>query len=194
MVKSGHLKRNPIENIDAPKQTRKILPSLSDSQVNYLIDVADNLRDRAIIGLLADSGMRLSEIASIKASEIDWEDMTITIIGKGNRQRKAPFNGRSGKLLRQYLNQSASNGNIWSMKPRSIQCMLRRLSIRMGIPFSTHSFRRGFACNLHRKGLSTLSIMHLGGWSGLEMVERYTRSITFEDCLKHYRRVTEAGS
>jgi len=48
-----------------------------------------------------------------------------------------------------------------------------------GIKFSCHSFRRGFACNLHRRGLSTLDIMHLGGWSDLIMVSRYTRSITF---------------
>jgi len=91
--------------------------------------------------------MRLSELASIQASGINWDSYTITIIGKGNKQRKAPF-----------------------------KC-------------NAHGFRRGFACNLHRKGLSTLDIMHLGGWEDLSMVLRYTRSITFDDCLKHYRAV-----
>ncbi len=45
---------------------------------------------------------------------------------------------------------------------------------------------------LHRKGLSTLDIMHLGGWEDLDMVLKYTRSITFEDCLKHYKQVNKS--
>jgi len=67
--------------------------------------------------------------------------------------------------------------------------MLTNLKQRTGLPCNPHSFRRGFACNLHREGLSTLDIMHLGGWQDLSMVLRYTRSITFDDCLKHYRAV-----
>ena len=72
-----------------------------------------------------------------------------------------------------------------------IQTMLRRLSEDTGIKCNAHSFRRGFACNLHRKGLSTLDIMHLGGWESLDMVLNYTRSITFEDCLNHYRALVQ---
>lgn len=67
--------------------------------------------------------------------------------------------------------------------------MLLELAKETSIPYNPHSFRRGFACNLHRKGLSTLDIMHLDGWADLSMVLRYTRSITFDDCLKHYRAV-----
>ncbi len=64
--------------------------------------------------------------------------------------------------------------------------MLQSLEQQTGIKYNARSFRRGFACNLHRKGLSTLSIMHLGDWEDLSMVLRYTRSITFDDCLEHY--------
>ncbi|MFC1846462.1 tyrosine-type recombinase/integrase [Chloroflexota bacterium] len=48
-------------------------------QVDYLITVADNTRDKCIISLFADSGMRLSELANIQASDIDWDNSTITI-------------------------------------------------------------------------------------------------------------------
>jgi integrase len=68
--------------------------------------------------------------------------------------------------------------------------MLLELVKETGIPCNPHSFRRGFACNLPGKGLSTLDIMHLGGWEDLSMVLRYTRSITFDDCLEHYKRAT----
>ena len=57
--------------MDAPKPSKQILPSLTTKQVEYLIEQAHNLKDRTIISLLADSGMRLSEFARIEASEID---------------------------------------------------------------------------------------------------------------------------
>lgn len=75
------------------------------------------------------------------------------------------------------------------MKPRGVQDMLSRLAVATGIKCNAHSFGRGFARNLHKKGLSTLSIMHLRRWSSLDMVTHYTKSITFDDCLELYKKV-----
>jgi len=183
---------NPILIVEPPKVGKKILPSLSTEQVDTLLSLAENLRDKCIISFLADSGMRLTELANIQLDTIDWETYTATIIGKGNKQRKAPFAERTAKLLKLHLaNNGHSNSNIWGINEYGIQKMLKRLSQDTGIKCNPHAFRRGFACNLHRKGLSTLDIMHLGGWADLSMVLRYTRSITFEDCLEHYRQVTD---
>jgi integrase len=60
-----------------------ILPSLTSEQVTYLIDQADNTRDKAIISLLADSGIRLNELINIKEEHIDFETQKIIIWGKG---------------------------------------------------------------------------------------------------------------
>jgi len=188
LIRKDYLKGNPLARVDKPKPAKRILPSLTAEQVNYLIGKADNIRDKAIISLLADSGIRLNEIANIKASDIDWDSYTVTIVGKGNKQRKAPFTERTAKLLQSYLADNHNgDGNIWNMRRYGIQTMLKRLGMETGIKCNAHSFRRGFACNLHRKGLSTLDIMHLGGWEDLDMVLKYTCSITFEDCLQHYR-------
>jgi len=186
-TREGYLADNPLDRVDKPKPAKRIMPSITAEQVQYLIDTVDNLRDKAIISLLADSGMRLNELANIQAGDIDWDSYTITIIGKGNKQRKAPFTERTAKLLKQWLPDNGTGANIWHLKPRGIQTILQSLELQTGIKCNAHSFRRGFACNLHRKGLSTLDIMHLGGWEDLSMVLRYTRSITFEDCLEHYR-------
>jgi len=183
---------NPILIVEPPKVERKILPSLTTEQIDTLINVADNLRDKCIISLLADSGIRLNELANIKAQDIDWESYTITVWGKGNKQRKAPFTKKTGKLLREIISQNGTGENIWGMNGRQVEWMLHTLEKQTGIKCNPHSFRRGFACNLHRKGLSTLDIMHLGGWQDLSMVLRYTRSITFEDCLKHYQKVASS--
>ena len=94
--------------VDAPKVERRITPSLTLEQVDYLIQQVDELRDKTIISLFADSGMRLSELASIKASDIDWDSYTITIIGKGNKQRKALFTERTANLLRQWIHNNGT--------------------------------------------------------------------------------------
>jgi integrase len=177
LVRHEYLKQSPLRKV----------PSLTTEQVTYLINYVSTVRDKAIISLFADSGMRLGELARINSNDIDWDNQTITIWGKGNKQRKAPFTDRSTKFIKQVLSENGTSDTIWYMRPRGIQNMLLELAKETGLPCNPHSFRRGFACNLHRKGLSTLDIMHLGGWSDLSMVLRYTRSITFEDCMEHYK-------
>ena len=111
---------------------------------------------------------------------------------KSNREAKAVFTPSTAILLKQYLTTDGTNNvTLFNMKPRSVQDILARLSDKVGFPCNAHSFRRGFVCNLHKKGLSTLSIMNLGRWSSLDMITRYTRSITFDDCLEHYRQVNQ---
>lgn len=134
--------------------------------------------------------MRLNELANIKANDIDWENHTITIWGKGNKQRKAPFTERSAKLIRELISENGTGENIWHMKPRGVQNMLLELAKKTGLPCNPHTFRRTFASNLHRAGLDVEHIMRLGGWESLDMVLRYTRSVKFEDSLKLYQKLT----
>ena len=189
LVRNDYMKESPLKRVDPPKPPKPILPSQTREQVDYLIAHVDNVRDKAIISMFFDSGMRLNELVNIKVGDIDWEDRTVTIWGKGNKQRRAPFTDKTADLLRETLRNDGTGENVWGIGRKGIEAMLTNLKQRTGLPCNPHSFRRGFACNLHREGLSTLDIMHLGGWQDLSMVLRYTRSITFDDCLKHYRAV-----
>jgi len=189
MVKEGYLKDNPIQNIDVPKISKRIPPSLTSEQVNLLIEQADCLRDKAIISLFADSGMRLSELTNVKTSDIDWEEQTITIWGKGSKQRKAPFTGKTAILLKELISQNGTGGNIWHLTSWGIVSVFRRLKQKTGLPCNPHTFRRTFASNLHRAGLDIEHIMRLGGWESLDMVLRYTRSVKFEESLSLYRGI-----
>ncbi len=85
LYRQGYIKDNPIARVDAPKMTKVILPSLTYKQVEYLIQQAENIRDKCIISLFADSGIRLSELVNIKASHIDWESNTIIVWEKGGK-------------------------------------------------------------------------------------------------------------
>ena len=162
-----------------------MLPSLTIGQVEYLISQAETTRDKAIISLLADSGIRLGELLGIKEEDIDFASCTVVIWGKGAKQRKAPFTARTAALLKSYLNSDRLNNsyNIWDMKRRGIQMILYRLEKKTGLPCNPHTFRRTFASNLHRQGLDIEHIMRLGGWESLDMVLRYTRSVKFEESL-----------
>ena len=141
--------------------------------MEYLIRQTDNVRDRAIISLFADSGIRLNELVNIKANHIEWETQTIIIWGKGGKQRKAPFTSRTVELLSEWMqvnvNKVSQNACIWGIKRRGVQMMLYRLQEKTGLPCNPHTFRRTFASNLHRAGLDVEHIMRLGGWESLDM-------------------------
>lgn len=182
-------RKNPISFVDSPKPAKPILPSLNPEQVNCLIQQADSLRDKAIMSLFADSGMRLNELANIKVRDIDWESYTLIIWGKGNKQRKAPFTERTANLLKQWISTNGTSSNIWRLNAWGITSMLKRLEKQTGLKCNPHAFRRTFASNLHRAGLDVEHIMRLGGWESLDTVLRYTRSVKFEDSLTLYRRL-----
>ena len=108
---------------------------------------------------------------------------------KGNREGLAPFGERTEALLRQWLSEYRANGRLWDINHHGISIMLRRLSASTGIKFSAHVFRRTFASILSKRNVDDLHIMRLGRWSSVAMVERYTRSVKFEDSLKLYAAI-----
>ena len=177
---------NPILLVDAPKVGKKMLPSLSCEQLDYVISRAECLRDKAIISLFADSGLRLSELANINPQNIDWKHRLIKVTCKGNKEALAPFGEKTESLLRRWLTQHNAGHRLWDINANGISIMLRRLMRKTGLPCNAHTFRRTFASLLAKRGVDSLHIMRLGRWESIQMVERYTRSVRFEDSLKLY--------
>ena len=147
------------------------------------------MRNKTVIAVLVESGLRLSELVSVTKSNIDWQEHTIKDLGKGQKEGKAPFGSVSEALLKQWLSEYKPifGENIWGLNKNGIQIMLKRLKVATGIPCNAHSFRRAFASSLRRAGVDTLTIKDLGRWESLEMVQRYTRSVSFQDSLKFYK-------
>ena len=179
---------NPVTWVDAPKRPRLILPSLTKEQVEFLIDQVTCVRDKAIIALFTESGLRLSELANIKKHDIEWRNNTVRTLGKGNKEGYAPFGPLTDTYLRAWLAEFQPNGTtIWGLNRWGIVSMLNRLEKETGLRCNPHTFRRTFACLLRKAGVDSMTIKDLGRWESLEMVQRYTRSVTFEDSMKHYR-------
>jgi site-specific recombinase XerD len=178
---------NPILLVDPPKVEKKILPSLTPAQLDYLIEQVDNTRDKAIISLFADSELRLSELANINPHNIDWGNRLIKVIGKGNKEGLAPFGIRTEHLLKEWLSQYRDDCRLWDIDYWGINIMLYRLKAKTRLPCNPHTCSRTFASILAKKGIDSLHIMRLGRWESIQMVERYTKSVWFEDSLKFYK-------
>ena len=181
--------KNPITWVEAPKVERKIYPSLTPPQVDYLIEQAGCVRDKAIISLFADSGLRLAELASLTLDNIDWEHRIIKVKCKGNKQGLALFGERTAHLLKAWLTEYKSSGMLWNVNVWAITYMLHNLAAKTGLPCNPHTFRRTFASVLARRGVDSLHIMRLGRWETLAMVDRYTKSVKFEDSMKFYAAI-----
>jgi len=126
--------------------------------------------------------MRLSEAATVKAKDFDWQEGTVVVLGKGNRYRKAlAGNG----IVKEWF----STHDSLEVSRAGIATMLKRLNKETGIKCNPHSFRRGFAIHNLKSGLSTRIVQSLGGWDTISMVERYSRSLSFEDALNVYHSV-----
>ena len=169
-----------MSNVKGPRLPKLMPPSLTEEQVLLLIDKAGDLRKKAIIAVAVESGLRVSELAAIRASDIDWQ--------ASRKEALAPFGELSEAYLKQWIAEYQPNGSsVWELNSRGIQMMLKRLRQTTGLPCNPHTFRRTFAVLLRKAGVDTMTIRDLGRWESVQIVERYTRSFGFSDAMKFYK-------
>ena len=120
--------------------------------------------------MLFDSGIRVSEIARIEASDFNWDEGTVVVLGKGNKQRKAIFTRDTAIMLKGWFEEHTS----FEISMARIQTMLKRLAKDNDTRCHPHSFRIGFYVHQIKKGLSTRVVQALSGWENITMVERYS--------------------
>jgi len=182
LYRTDQLPTNPIEKVLPPRRQKKLLPAISKDQLDILVSNAVTDRDKVTLNLLWYSGMRLSEAANVKASDFNWGEGTVIVLGKGNRYRKAlAGNG----MVRDWFTKHDS----LEITGHGIQTMLHRLGQATGIKCNPHSFRRGFCVHNVKSGLSNKVIQALGGWESPDMVSHYAASLTFDDALRIYKVV-----
>lgn len=124
----------------------------------------------------------MSEAARVRAKDFNWGEGIVIVLGKGNRYRKALA---GDGIVKDWFSEHDSFG----LTSEGIQTVLTILSRQTGIHCNPHAFRRGFAVHQVKSGLSTRVVRALGGWETIAMVERYSRSLTFDDALQLYKQV-----
>ncbi|MGH9393661.1 MAG: tyrosine-type recombinase/integrase, partial [Terriglobales bacterium] len=104
----GYIKDNPARLLASPRLGRRLPQFPSTEQVNRMLDdpapeAAFPERDHALLEVLYGCGLRVSEVTALSLGDVDYEEMTLRVIGKGRRQRIVPFGRKARAALQAYL-------------------------------------------------------------------------------------------
>ena len=212
VVKEGFLAVSPLTMVKVPKPKPRVIQPYSSEQIKKMLQVCEfdcqhnakflGSRDRAIILILLDSGLRLSELANIKLQDIDTDRGWIKVTGKGNKERIVRIGKTAQKALWRYLMYRGEDDKqeLWLSEERrplqssGIQSSINRLKKRAGINETgcVHRFRHTFALNFLRADRNPFNLQYLLGHNSLEMVRHYTAALGMEDALKAHEKASPA--
>ena len=202
-VKEKIVDEHVVRRVERPKpEQREIVPySLND--IKAMLEACDRsrdyvrpgkrrcnhsrptaLRDRAIILLLVDTGMRASELCSLRLQNLDLKNSRLLVMGKGDKERRVQISPRTAQAIWRYLStrEDASipraflfaSQDGFPLSRHSLRRMLKRTGDRAGVPgVNVHRFRHTFAIQLLRNGGNIFALKRLLGHSSLEMVDVY---------------------
>lgn len=186
---------NPSTGLKLLKVPKRNMPAQTEETFNKLMayvstykDPRMNLRSRALLCTFINSGGRLSAIAEIQEPDILWDQHRIRVIEKGDQEKWKPMGPATENLLREWISKypPSAGENIWGLTKPGMVSFFSRLEKKVGFKANPHSYRRGFASLLEKRGLSDRIIQKLGGWESQAMVNLYTKSNQFADVQQHY--------
>jgi len=192
---------DPSEWLEKPRKRHKEINAFTEDQVRALLAQPDQgrlagLRDYAMMLLLLDSGLRISEAVSLRVGQIDFAGGMILVVGKGGKERPVFFGPGTGGAMGEYLLvRGNSRPELWlselgePLRAHRLNVRLKRYAKQAGITgirVSPHTFRHTFATFYLRNGGDVLSLQRIGGWADLAMVRRYSHETTEDLAAKHH--------
>jgi site-specific recombinase XerD len=179
--------RNPVKPSHRLRVGRSLPKRLTGAQVRQLFAGIGHEMDRALFLLMLRCGLRVSEVARLKASDVDWEQEALLVRqGKGRKDRRVYISPDALLGLRECLLKRpvtvAGEYLFWNRKRpgqplsiKAIQKKMERYAKAAGIIASCHSLRHTFASNLLEEGAEVVSIKEFLGHSSVTSSERYAR-------------------
>jgi site-specific recombinase XerD len=212
VVREGFLEESPTAKIKVAKPKARVIKPYTHEEISRMLAICDydyehnakflGSRNKAIVDMLFDAGVRLSELRGINLDDINTENGNITVMGKGGKERVVRIGKAAQKALWRYLMHRPDNGlrELWlneegmPLSCAGIQCLVQRLKKRAGITGSgsVHRFRHTFALNFLRVDKNVFNLQYLLGHSDLDMVRRYTATLGMEDALKAHEKASPA--
>jgi site-specific recombinase XerD len=189
--REGSLTKNPMTLVEKPRRERVLIRPLTPEQATALLEQPDTgnaagLRDRAMMMLMLDSGLRVSEVIAVEADRLDWLHCTLAVMGKGRKERMVPFSAKTGQTLLEYA-RSRAEGMIQApyfflgrtgqaLERNKIRKLVRKYGAKAGIQgvrVSPHTLRHTFAIFYLRGGGDLFTLQEILGHSTLDMTRRY---------------------
>lgn len=160
----GYIEKNFVGNIDPIKYVQKPREPLSDDEAVILRNACETYRERAVIDLFLSTGVRVSELANIKWEDIDMQNRTITIFGKGGKYRTVIFNSAAKISLLEYkLVTGGKNPYVFiaekypykKLNKEGIELIVKRISDRSDLTrnVTPHILRHTFATSALQRGM-----------------------------------------
>lgn len=185
---------SPMELIEAPRLGRKLPDTLSTSEIDNLINAIDlskpeGERNRAMLETLYGCGLRVSELTTLKISDLFFDEGFIKITGKGNKQRFVPISETTMKFINHYKNFDRKHLTIQKnyedtlflnrrgkqLTRAMIFSIIKDLAIKINLnkAISPHTFRHSFATHLLENGADLRAIQLMLGHESITTTEIY---------------------
>lgn len=194
LVRFWHMEKYIAEAVtfDMPKIAKKRLLRLTAEQLQIILKSC-NVRDKAIVLLMADSGLRRGEVIALNWQDVDMQTGAVTVQrGKGGKARVSRIGATTRRALLVYRRTLADMRALFQTDEgarftgNGLRSIFQRLSKQTGIHVTPHAMRRTWALLSLRAGMSPVHLQLLGGWAGLDMVEYYA-SLEDADLLQAHR-------
>lgn len=182
------------------KGDKRIFRALSESELKAIVRFkpqnASEKRLQTILLLMMDTGLRVTECLTLERSKVDFDNLLLTVIGKGNKERVVPFSYELRKVLFKFLSRSRHElcfptnygGKLaYCNLLRDFYLLMEKLGIKPDGAF--HAFRRTFATNYIRSGGNPLVLQRLLGHTTLQQTNVYIKMVT-EDLQKEQHRTS----
>ena len=178
-----YIVKSPVRRIHKVKTAKVIKETFTDENIETLCDNCDSIRDLALVEMLTSTGVRVGELVMLNRQDINFNERSCIVLGKGEREREVYFDARTKLHLSEYLDSRTDSDPALFVSSKSphnrltingIEKILRKLGIEAGIAkVHPHRFRRTLATMAIDKGMPIEQVQKLLGHVKIDTTMHY---------------------